>query len=74
MGARGRLRIVSKHTWVCRVSPGLRMGDLRDRAAPDLYSGVTTSDISDDTLVEIEMAGLDAEWELLATSALTLVA
>lgn len=50
------------------------MGDLRDRAATDLYSVVTTSDISDDTLVEIEMAGLDAEWELLATSVLTLVA
>ena len=50
------------------------MGDLRDRVATDLYSVVTLSDISDDTLVEIEMAGLDAEWELLATSALTLVA
>lgn len=50
------------------------MGDLRDQVATDLHSVVTSSDISDDTLVEIEMAGLDAEWEEFALSTLTLVA
>ena len=38
---------------------------MRDRAAPDMHSGVTSSDVDNDTVVEIEMIGLDAAYEAL---------
>lgn len=38
---------------------------MRDRVAPDMHSGVTTSVVEIDTVVEIEMIGLDAEYEAL---------
>lgn len=41
------------------------MGDWRDRAAPDLYSGVTTNDENIDVVVEAAMSNLDAEYAAL---------
>ena len=46
-------------------SPDRRMGDLRDRAATDLYSIVNSSDENIDTVVESNMAALDVEYFLL---------
>ena len=45
------------------------MGDLRDRAATDLYSVVTSSDENIDTVVEDAMSTLDAEYEALCLDA-----
>lgn len=58
---RGWLQI----SWARRVSTSVADEDLRDRVAPDMHSDVTSSGVDNDTVIEIEMIGLDAEYEAL---------
>ena len=47
---------------------------MRDRVAPDMYSGVTSSDENIDTVVDVAMSNIDAEYEaLVAEYAVSLV-
>jgi hypothetical protein len=61
-------------SWARRVSTSVADDDLRDRVAPDMYSGVTSSDENIDTVVDAEMISIDAEYEaLVAEYAVSLV-
>lgn len=47
---------------------------LRERAATDLYSVVTTSDENIDTVVDAEMIGIDVEYAALCDTYSTVLA
>lgn len=59
------LRRECASSWARRVSTSVADEGLRDRVAPDMNSDVTSSDENIDTVVDVAMSNIDAEYEVL---------